>query len=1242
MPQVMKREPRAKIITIYQPGHIMSRLTRGTRRRNCPLGPPSIARSSFRHAATASRAWLLRAAVLVFIVSVAPSPALADVLVSTFSQGQDSTRRADSNRASLQPFTTGSNTGGYTLTSVQLKSEDPEGDAYYVALCPFSAGGWVPPTEAELMAIWNSGNSLAFGSLVNFRNGISDYGRQQEHWNVLNGIPNFWGQPVTDSCTMLTSPTDFTAGTHTFTASANLTLTANTTYFLLIHAEEKENGDDTVIFDTTYSDDEDAGAAAGWGVADEYLFITTWGADAPWKPTASGMVHRININGTTVSNAPATGAPTITGTAQVGETLTASTSDIDDPNGLTSPTYSYQWIWVDGLDETDITGETSSTYTLTADDEGKQIKVRVTFQDDDGNDEELTSVAYLPTTNALTGEFRHVPKSHNSPFTFEVHFSEEVPLSYVTLRDAAFTVTNGEVTRARRLNPPSNLGWEITVDSFSEEAVTMVLPETTDCTAAGAICTEDGRPLSAKLSATVAGPPDFRARFADLPAAHDGTNAIAFKVRFNQKPKAGYSYKTMRDDTLVVRQGGEAVAITRARRLNKPHNDQWEITVIPVSKATMTVAIRQTASCSETGAVCTADDEVLANGGLSRTIPGPPGLLVTDAEVREAAGATVDFPVILSPAASSAVTVAYATTDGTATAGADYTQTAGTLTFEPGETLKTISVPVLDDVLDDDGETFTLTLSNPSGGNAYLVDATATGTIRNSDPLPRAWLARFGRTVGTHVTDAVGDRLRATPGPGSHVTIGGYRLPLGNAGRDAGRKPGPDAEVSASALLQGLAGVLGLGGAPAGGSGDTAALTGRGPGWDPWLDGPDPRLGQSQTLNLDLRQVLLGSSFRLNVNAAQAGGGPRLTAWGRFAGTRFAGQDGTLSLDGDVLTGTVGVDGEWDRVLAGVAVAHSRGDGGYRSPDDTGELENTLTSLHPYLRYAVTDRLNVWGMLGYGWGELELEQGTGAAFETDTHLVMGSFGGRGILLAADETGGFQLATRTDAMLTRTTSDAVTGLQSSEADAHRVRLVLEGTRGVTWADGRSLTPTVELGLRHDWGDAETGFGLEVGGRVRYADPGLGLTVEATVRGLLAHEDSDYEEWGASGTVRVAPGPAGHGLSLTLSPTWGAAASGVNGLWSRQTTTGLAPQSRTQASTGQLAAEVGYGLPAPVGTGLLTPYAGTVLAEGAARTYRVGTRWTGAKGLTLHLEGRRQEPAGQQPVNQGLRLQATWSF
>ena len=92
------------------------------------------------------------------------------------------------------------------------------------------------------------------------------------------------------------------------------------------------------------------------------------------------------------NNAP-TGLPTITGTAQVGEILTASTSNINDEDGLDNVSYSYQWVRNDGTDDTDIAGETGSTYTLVEADQGQTIKVKVAFTDDADNDESLTSAA---------------------------------------------------------------------------------------------------------------------------------------------------------------------------------------------------------------------------------------------------------------------------------------------------------------------------------------------------------------------------------------------------------------------------------------------------------------------------------------------------------------------------------------------------------------------------------------------------------------------------------------------------------------------------------------------------------------------------------------------------------------------------------------------------------------------------------------------------------------------------------
>ena len=210
-----------------------------------------------------------------------------------------------------------------------------------------------------------------------------------------------------------------------------------------------------------------------------------------------------------VVNSPATGAPTIRGTVQVGETLTADTSGIADADGLTSATFTYGWL----ADDVEIAGATGSTYTLAADDEGKAIKAKVTFTDDAGNTESLTSATTTTVAAApspLTASVHSTPASHDgsATFTFELQFSEtpKTSFSYVTLRDHAFTVTGGEVVKARRLEPGKNIRWEITMQPSGNADVTIVLPVTTDCDAQGAVCTEDGRMLSRGLELTVPGP----------------------------------------------------------------------------------------------------------------------------------------------------------------------------------------------------------------------------------------------------------------------------------------------------------------------------------------------------------------------------------------------------------------------------------------------------------------------------------------------------------------------------------------------------------------------------------------------------------------------------------------------------------------------------------------------------------------------------------------------------------------
>ena len=210
-------------------------------------------------------------------------------------------------------------------------------------------------------------------------------------------------------------------------------------------------------------------------------------------------------------NVTASGAPVINGTAQVGESLTADTTGIEDGNGLDRVQFRFQWVTNDGSADADITGATDSSYTLVAADEGKTVKVRVSFTDRGGYAESLTSAATDAVTAALiplTVSLENNPATHNGTdaFTFEIRFSEEFVQSFRNLKFDAFTVTGGTVKKAQRVEKPSNILWRITVQPHANGNVTIVLPVTNDCDDQGAICTGDGRKLSNRLEFTVAGP----------------------------------------------------------------------------------------------------------------------------------------------------------------------------------------------------------------------------------------------------------------------------------------------------------------------------------------------------------------------------------------------------------------------------------------------------------------------------------------------------------------------------------------------------------------------------------------------------------------------------------------------------------------------------------------------------------------------------------------------------------------
>ena len=689
------------------------------------------------------------------------------------------------------------------------------------------------------------------------------------------------------------------------------------------------------------------------------------------------------------------------------------------------------------------------------------------------------------------------------------------------------------------------------------------------------------------------------ASFANVPSEHGGggeANRFSFDLTFSENPEV--SYRTLRDHAFQITGG----AVKKAKRKVQGSNQRWTITVEPDGFGDVNITLPGNRACSASNAVCTSDGRQLSNSP-SATISGPAALSIADATANENSDSGLNFVVSLDRVSTLTVTVDYATSDGTATAGHDYTATSGTLTFNPGDAAKAINVALLDDAIDDGGETMTVTLSNAS--NARIADGTATGTIENSDPLQKAWIARFGRTVASDVVDGITERLESR-GAHSEVRIAGRTLQHnGSAWTEA---PVEDAELV-----------------------------------DP-LEGTQP-FETNQVMSA--HELMLNSSFRLQ-GATDETGAPAWGAWGRFSASSFEGEADGVTLSGDVTTGLLGADVGTDAWTAGVALSAAKGDGPFElvddgagsanGPCDRGTVESTLTSVHPYAELSVTNAVDVWAIAGYGTGDMTIDHTACEAFKTDIDMMMAAAGVRGQVLSTEAGDALDSTVRTDVLWLRATSDRTERLLAAQADVTRLRLMIDAGRAFSAGPG-TLTPTIEAGVRHDAGDAEEGVGFEVGAGLAYQ--GTGISIEGKVRTLVAHDEDAYEEWGASFAVRVDPGSDGRGLSLSITPTWGSAASEAEQLWSTRTAEDLVSDNAFEADR-RIDAELGYGVGGPAGVGVLTPYTGLSLNDGGNRTLKAGARWNVADGATVGVEATREEAAAQEKPTNAVMLRAAIRF
>ena len=424
-------------------------------------------------------------------------------------------------------------------------------------------------------------------------------------------------------------------------------------------------------------------------------------------------------------NADPTGAPTIDDTTPVvGETLTADPSGIDDPDGLTNRSFTWRWLRVSGGTDTPIAGATSETYTVAAGDVGSTLKVEASFTDDDGTAETVESAATAAAAAAP------LPTVSVEPVASPV--AEGAGAQFRVKRTV---VTAGALTVRYRVSETGAM-----VASGEEGAKSVAFADgDTEKTVTVPTVEDTGHEADSTVTVTLT---------AD--AAYDVGTGTADVTVTDDDNAAPTGAPTIDDTTPVVGETltadpsgiGDADGLTGAT-----FTWRWLRVASGGTETEVGTGESYTVAAGDVGSTLKVEASFTDDDGTAETVESAetatvalPMLLIGDASVDEgdSGSVTLNFTVTLSHTATETVTVDWATADGTATAGTDYTAGSGRLTFDAGDSSRTVFVTVASDDVDEPDETFTVTLSNPSG--ATIGDGAATGTIRDGDDQPKVTL----------------------------------------------------------------------------------------------------------------------------------------------------------------------------------------------------------------------------------------------------------------------------------------------------------------------------------------------------------------------------------------------------------------------------------------------------------------------------------------------------------------------
>ncbi|MDE2759347.1 MAG: hypothetical protein OXH90_03490 [Paracoccaceae bacterium] len=550
---------------------------------------------------------------------------------------------------------------------------------------------------------------------------------------------------------------------------------------------------------------------------------------------------------------------------------------------------------------------------------------------------------------------------------------------------------------------------------------------------------------------------------------------------------------------------------------------------------------------------------------------------------------------------------------GTAQEGIDHEMKQEVM-IPAGESPVETQIKILDDDIIEDDETVIMALmaspsyeyesNNPNNTTRQMMTIIDDDSPSENSKLMAAWQARFGREVAEHVLEGISKRIEAPQHAQSQVQIAGYPLDLNPT--DA------TSTLESTPTLNNME--------------DHANK--------PFGSENDPTEQNTMTL----QDAILKSSFTTmghNDSTQESH-----AFWGQVSQSFFEGRENELSFEGEVTTAMLGADRTKGKWLVGVAVLQSTGEGSYSDFDEQRtDIDASLTAIVPYTSLAISERFRIWSALGYGNGWITYGSEPGQTHKADISWSLAAIGARSNLLEAVEAGDLEIAVVADAFWTATESEKTEDFEGVSGEVTKIRIGLEGTKEIALKDNKYLTPRINISIRHDGGDAETGWGVEVNAGINWHDALSGWEIDLSGWKLIAHTSDDFSDWGYSFNVIYDPNPySKRGWTASYSQSF-------NGTPNDILNTLPQPDPFNNGEGGAISrqAEVSYGFPAFDGQYTNSPYI-AVSETGHSRDLALGGRLSrehGTPDLDLGIMGKRSESNGSLPdYTVGLELITRW--